>query len=150
MDLAPQLKPEEQRYNIKCKVIAKEVTYADEQSTGTVNVTEKLVFLVPQASTQRDLFFSTWLMDTIEQPSEVVCVCGHPVYSTFRAALWRRTQFVGEIHLFVMSKGTEEILKELDGQFITIEVLGQQEDTLADNQRDWDLPYNKNKSNIDN
>lgn len=144
VDFGPKVKPEEMRYALKAKVVAKEVTYFDEQSTGTVQVTEKLVFLVPEQSTQRDLFFSAWLPDSPEKPVEVVCQGGHPVYTPFRAALWRRSQHVGEIHLFVMSKGAEEVLKEINGQSFAFEVLGQQEDNLADNQRDWELPYNKN------
>ena len=145
LDLQPQhQKKEQQRYQLKCKVVVKEVTYQDEQSTGTTNVSESLVFLTIEPSTQRDLFYSVWLPDTVETPTELVCQAGHPVYSTFRCALWRRSQFVGDIHLFVMSKGTEEVLKEMTDKYIVIEVLGEQEDQLADTQRDWNLPYNKN------
>lgn len=138
-------KPTERRYRFSCKVIAKDVTYTDEQSTGTFQVTEKLVFLLPQQSTQRDLFFSAWLPDTDEQPTEVGCEMGAPLYSTFRCALWRRTQFVGDIHLFVMSKGAEESLKPLNGKTVEIEVLGEQDDVLLDQMRDFELAYNKNK-----
>lgn len=145
MNLNPAPQPTERRYRFKCKVIAKDVTYTDEQSTGTFQVTEKLVFLLPEQSTQRDLFYSAWLPDTDEEPAEVGCEMGHPLYSTFRCALWRRTQFVGDIHLFVMSKGAEESLKPLNGKFIELEVLGEQEDTLLDQQRDFELAYNKNK-----
>jgi len=145
IDLVPnEKKIEEHRYQLKAKVIVKDVTYTDEQSTGTSQVTDKLVFLIPEDSTQRDLFYTAWLPDDPDSPQEVVCQAGHPVYSTFRAALWRRTQHVGDIHLFVMSKGTEEVLKTMNGLSLVFEVLGQQEDNLADNQRDWKLPYNKN------
>ncbi|MEO5348863.1 MAG: hypothetical protein H7836_04380 [Magnetococcus sp. YQC-3] len=146
MELAPHLKPEEMRYHLKAKVIAKDVTYQDEQSTGTTNVTEKLVFLLIEPGTQRDLFYACWLPDTNDTPSEIVCMSGHPLNTSFRAALWRRSQFVGDTHLFVMSKGAEEVLKEMNGRSISFDVLGQQEDSVADTQRDWDLPYNKNRA----
>jgi hypothetical protein len=145
MDFNTVKKPTERTYTFTCEVVAKDVTYADEQSTGITMVTEKLVFLLPEQSTQRDLFYNAWLPDTDQQPQEVGCETGHPVYSTFRAALWRRSQFVGDIHLFVMSKGAEESLKALHGRRIEITVLSEGEDTRMDTQRDWELPYNKNK-----
>jgi hypothetical protein len=145
MDFSTVKKPTERSYTFNCHVVVKEVTYSDEQSTGTKLVTEKLVFLMPEQSTQRDLFYSAWLPDTDATPQEVGCEMGHPVFSTFRAALWRRSQFVGDIHLFVMSKGAEELLKPLEGRRLEVTVLGEQEDTRLDEQRDWELPYNKNK-----
>lgn len=145
MEFNKALKPTERRYRFKAKVIAKDVTYTDEQSTGTFQVTEKLVFLLPEQSTQRDLFYSAWLPDTDHEPIEVGCEIGHPVYSCFRAALWRRTQFVGDIHLFVMSKGAEELLKPMNGKSVEIEIMGEQEDQQLDGMRDFELAYNKNK-----
>jgi hypothetical protein len=145
MEFSKIVKPTERRYTFNVKVLAKDVTYSDEQSTGTTQVTERLVFLVPQQSTHRDLFYSAWLPDTDSEPVEVGCEMGHPVYSNFRAALWRRTQFVGDIHLFVMSKGAEELLKPLDGRTVEVTTLGELEDQQLDQMRDYELPYNKNK-----
>lgn len=138
--------PTERRYTFTCRVVAKDVTYEDEQSKGRETVTEKLVFLLPDQSTQRDLFYNAWLPETADEPVEIVCETGHPVYGMFRSALWRRSQFVGDIHLFVMSKGAEETLKALDGRRIEITVYGEHEDQMIDGaHRDWELPYNKNK-----
>lgn len=147
MEFSKAQKPAERRYTFACKVVAKEVTYLDEQSTGNQLVNEELVFLIPEQSTQRDLFYAAWLPDTDAEPSEIVCEAGHPVYGAFRSALWRRSQFVGDIHLFVMSKGAEESFKEINGKRIEITVYGEQEDQAIDgSHRDWELPYNKNKN----
>jgi hypothetical protein len=146
MELSKTPRPEERRYIVTCRVLVKEVSYEDEQSTGTTTVTESLVFLLPEQSTQRDLFYNAWLPDTADTPVEIVCEAGHPVYGMFRAALWRRSQFTGDIHLFVMSKGAEEELKQINGKRIELTVYGEQEDQAIDGaHRDWELPYNKNK-----
>jgi hypothetical protein len=72
---------------------------------------------------------------------------GHPVFSAFRAALYRKSTFHPELpdnHIFVMSKGAEEILKRLDGQMVMCEILGEQEEYLLDGMIDHDLSLNKN------
>lgn len=135
----------ERRYYLTCKVVVKECSYEDEQSTGTTLVAEQLVFLIPTVSTERDLFYNAWLPDDPNEPQELGITMGHPLYSTFRVALWRATEYVREIHLFVMSKGAEEILKKLDEQVVNVEILGEQEDYLLDGQIDHDLSLNKNK-----
>jgi hypothetical protein len=141
----PKQKACERRYNLKCKVIAKDCSYEDEQSTGNSQVTEKLVFLLPQDNQERTLFYNAWLPEDAESHVELGVTMGHPLYSTFRSALWRATPFVREIHLFVMTKGAEEILKKLDGQLVDVEILGEQEDYLLDGQVDYELTLNKNK-----
>lgn len=141
--------PQQHEYTFKCRVVAKEVTYEDEQSTGVTQVTEKLVFLIPDQSTERDKFYFAWLPDTDLEPAEIVCEIGHPVFSIFRAALWRRTQHVNDFHIFVMTKGVEEILKALHDKSIVLKVLSSADDHKADTQRDWKLPYNKNKTERD-
>ena len=42
--------PQQIRYFIKCKVVIKEITYDDEQSTGTQRVSDYLAFLIPEES----------------------------------------------------------------------------------------------------
>lgn len=139
MELSNQLKPTERTYQLKCKVVAKNVSYEDEQSTGVQMVSEVFTFLIPEPSTQRDLFYSAWLPETTKECIEVVCQAGYPIYSPFRCALWRRTQHVGEIHLFVMTKAVEEELKLMNGENLVIEVLGEQQDNLADHQKDYEI-----------
>lgn len=143
----PIQKAQQERYHLTCKVLVKECSYEDEQSTGTKLVTEKLVFLLPQDSDQRTRFYNTWLPD-YEEYQEIGIEMGHPLYSAFRAALYRQGQFLPEIHIFVMSKGAEEMLKKLDGQLVNVEILGEQEEALLDGMLDHDIVLNKNAGKV--
>ena len=135
--------PTEQHYHLKCKVIVKMVTYMDEQSKGTTQVSEELVFLIPQESDERTKFLMAWLPDTDDQHQEIGVELGAPLFAVARAALWRRTEHVNEYHLFMMTKSAEEFLKPLKNRVIDVEVLSEKEDHVLDGQRDHDLPYKK-------
>jgi hypothetical protein len=142
----PVQKAMQTRYFLRCKVFVRDCTYEDQQSTGNVNISERLVFLCPEEGDQRTLFYKAWLPD-IDGHQEIGCEMGHPVYSAFRAALYRKSSFHEELpdnHIFVMSKGAEEILKRLDGQIVNVEVLGEQEEALLDGMLDHELILNKN------
>jgi len=142
----PYQKAMQVRYFIRCKVLIRNCSYMDEQSKGNQLVSEELVFLVPQESDERTRFFKAWLPD-FEEYQEIGCEMGHPLYSAFRAALYRKSTFHNDIpdnHIFVMSKGAEEILKKLDEQIVNVEILGEQEETLLDGMLDHELNYNKN------
>jgi len=142
----PIQKAMQTRYFLRCKVYARECTYEDQQSKGNQQISEKLVFLSPEEGDQRTLFYKAWLPD-VEGFQEIGCEMGHPLYSAFRAALYRKSTFHSDLpdnHIFVMSKGAEEILKGLDGQIVNVEVLGEQEEALLDGQIDFDLSQNKN------
>ncbi len=141
----PRQKACERRYNLTCIVLVKECSYEDEQSKGNQVVTEKLVFLLPEDTQERTLFYNAWLPESIDEHQELGGMIGHPVYSSLRLALWRATEYVRDIHLFVMSKGAEEVLKNLDGKKIALEILGEHEDNLLDGQKDFELALNKNK-----
>lgn len=139
----PEKKACQRRYMLRCKVLVKNCSYEDEQSTGTTIVSEELVFLLPQVSTERDKFYIAW-MPSEEAYQELGVEAAHPLFSTFRVSLFPRSNNLNEPHLFVQSKGAEEILKRLDGQMVMVEVLGEDEDSLLDGQLDHDLTLNKN------
>jgi len=132
-------KPTQIRYFLKCKVLEKECTYLDEQSNGTQQVTEKFVFLIPENNDQRTRFLMTWLPDTTLECQELGCEIGHPIHSLFRVALWRSSQFLEGIHMMVLTKGTEELLKPMNGKYVQLEVLGEDEEELLDRQTDFDM-----------
>jgi hypothetical protein len=132
-------KPTQIRYFMKCKVLVKEVSYADEQSTGVQQVTDKFTYLIPEESTQRTKFLMTWLPDTNLDCQELGGEIGHPVYSLFRMALWRESEHLKQIHLMVLTKATEDLLKPLDGKYVQLEVLGEDEDEILDGQDDVDM-----------
>lgn len=148
-ELDKSKKPTQIRYYIKCKVVAKSVTYLDEQSNGVAQVTDTLVALIPDESSQKAKFFITWLPDTDLEAQELGCEIANPIYTVFRAALWRRTQHFKDYHLLVMTKSTEELLKPYHGKFINVEILGEDEEQTLDEQRDYDLPYQKKFDVVD-
>lgn len=139
----------ELHYHLKCKVVVKEVTYEDHQSKGVSMVTDTLVHLVPVESTQRDLFLMAWLPDTQDQTFEIGLKCAFPIYGVFRGCIKRANKVIDRPHIFVMSRGAEEELKALQRAHpsqvveIDIEVLGEHEDDLLDNARDYELPNKK-------
>jgi hypothetical protein len=142
----PYQKAMQVRYHLRCKVIVKDCTYEDQQSKGNQLIAERLVFLYPEESDERTRFYMAWLPDA-ESYQEIGCEMGHPVFSAFRAALYRKSTFHTDLqdnHIFVMSKGAEEILKRLDGQMVNVEILGEQEEFLLDGMLDHDLTLNKN------
>jgi hypothetical protein len=146
------MQPTESRYNLKCKVLVKEVSYLDEQSKGASRISEKFVYLIPQESTQRDLFFAAWLPDTREEKYELGFTCGHPVSGFARGCIRRRNAEIGDHHIFVMSKGAEEDIKDwiqhVGGPaMLNIEVLGEQEEELMDMIKDYSL---RDKKEFDN
>lgn len=75
----------------------------------------KAVVLIPRDSDATNMFFSAWLPDVVEEHSEVVLQIGRPVYGPCRVAVLRRGKYHDRPHLFVMSKGVEEILENQDG-----------------------------------
>lgn len=143
----PKQKSCQTRYHLLCKVVVKDCTYEDQQSTGNSIISEKLVFLIPEYNDQATRFFNAWMPETLEGYQEIGCEMGHPLYSAFRAALYRVSTFnssLRENHIFVMSKGAEEILKRLDNQMVNVEILGEQEEALLDGMIDHELTLNKN------
>lgn len=147
------VQPTELRYHLKCKVLVKEVTYQDHQSKGVTNITEKLVYLIPQESSQRDLFFAAWLPDTREEHFEIGFLAGFPLNGFARGCIKRRNNTIDEHHIFVMSKGAEEDIKDWVSQstskdfYLNVEVLGENEEYLLDMTKDFDLA---NKKEFDN
>jgi hypothetical protein len=121
------IEPTERRYNLSAKVTVKHVTYRDEQSKGISNAEADIVCLIPQESTERDLFFGAWLPDTLDGSHELGIMMGHPVGGTFRAAIRHGNEWCREKHLFVMTKWVEDILKSVPGQITHFHVLGEQE-----------------------
>jgi hypothetical protein len=143
--------PTELRYNLKCKILIKEVTYQDHQSKGVTNVTETLVYLIPQESTQRDLFYAAWLPDTREERFEIGFTVGHPINGFVRGCIKRRNETIKDHHIFIMSKGAEEDLKDYfcgkEHAYLNIEVLGEHEEELLDLAKNYALSNKKEFGN---
>ncbi len=145
----PAEKALEETYHLKCKVLVKDISYRDYQSQGEgAMLTEEMVFLLPQESTQRDLFFNAWLPELEQNPvtkefesghSEVACQSGHPIYGYFKCSVHRADERVREPYMFVMSKSSEEELKLLRGKDILVTVLPDSQEGKADYAKDYEL-----------
>jgi hypothetical protein len=144
------------RYELKCKVLIRERSYQDEQSQGVTQVTEKMAYLIPCESSERDRFLSAWLPDTDEEHFEVGLLIGHPVHGPARATVHRKSREVPEHHLFIMSRGVEEELKKfsesgwkalraIQKKTVHLTVLSENEELIIDQAQDFALAANKNK-----
>lgn len=143
-------------YILKCEVCVRDVTYDDEQSTGNLGqVTEKMVFLKPEAGSERDRFYDAWLPSgEFIRPDgskigvagyEVAIQCGHPINGYFRGAVRVRDRFFEDHHIFVMTMSAEKELLNMNGRHIIITVLGKDDEMLADKSKSFDLAGNINK-----
>jgi hypothetical protein len=139
--------PTEETYHLKCRVVIKDVSYEDQQSKGNTQATAKMVFLVPESSTQKDLFLAAWLPETVEEWHEVALMIGAPINGPCRAAVMRKNARMDEHHIFMMSVGAgEDLIQEIEGQkkrwtwlnkrAISVTVLPEAEDQLLDLARD--------------
>lgn len=142
-------------YHLKCKVCVRDTTYDDIQSQGSLGlVTEKMVYLRPEPGTETAKFFDAWLptgkittangKEIGTNSHEVGVKCGHPINGYFRCAVKRRDKDFEDHHLFVMTVSAENDLKMMDGKFVNITVLSQDDENLADRAKGHELAINKN------
>jgi len=131
-------------YYLTCKVKILPVTYEDYQSKGNMGqVTEDMVFLIPQESDQRSLFYNAWLPETLEENFEIGISMGHPIFGVFRATVRRFHPSLREPHIFVMTRSAEEIFKYIKDKTIKVDVLPQDDELMLDAQADFELNLKK-------
>lgn len=126
--------PDERTFQLKCKVVVKEISVVDDDR----KFTRRVVLLVPEDNDQRSMFLATWLPDTAEQHYELVGFVKSPIDSPARLSVHRRNQRHDNHHLFMMSKGVEEIILEnrLEGKFLDVTILPASMDEAADDMKD--------------
>ncbi len=123
------VKPTDRRYNLTCEIHLREVTFLHQDKTGERKDTQEMIFLVPREGTQRDLFLAAWLPEesceygqkedgSYERPEvrrhyhEIGALGGSPISAPFRCAVFRKDKrFNDAHHIFVMSRGAEDALK---------------------------------------
>jgi hypothetical protein len=130
-------------FHLRVKVVVKFIEYQDTQSKGTSNAQADMVFLVPQESAQRDIFFAKYLPDISGEAVELPSIIPYPVSGLARVALMRRDRRCDEHYLFVMSRGAEEDLKECRDRVIDLQILSENDDNVLDFQKDYVLPDQK-------
>lgn len=142
-------------YVIKCQVNVVETAYDDIQSQGSLGtVSEKMVYLKPEPSSECDRFFDAWLPDGVfirpdgskigKEHHEVAVQCGHPINGYFRCAVKRKDKDFPHHHLFVMTMSAEKDLLEMHNRTIILTVLPEDEEHLAEKAKPTELAVNKN------
>lgn len=122
-----------ERFTLRCKVLAKEMSYLDKQSAGKKwNEQAKVVLLQPEVNTECSRFFDDRLPTLDEEYTEVGMLIGGPVFGFVRGALQRGSKLCSRPHIFVMSKRAENVLKYLDGREIEVIILSEEEEANYD------------------
>jgi hypothetical protein len=144
--------PTQRQFHFRCKLVVKDVTYQDSQLTDTTLKTEKMAFLIPQASSESDRFYDAWLPSSNEEEVEITCRCS-AFRGYFRCMVRRADERMREPHLFVMSKGAEEEFKKISlkkifftTQKIDLTVMSEDDEELSCGTEavNYDLPVNRN------
>ena len=143
------------RFYLTVKVLKKKLSYRDHQSRGKEwNDTAETIILVPDQSTESDLFFNAWLPEKLTEKeklathgpkeySEVVLEMGNPICGYFRGALCYGNKLIDRPHIFVMTKMAEEKLKSAVGKRIRATVIAEQEEEVlyGDLKAETHSPY---------
>lgn len=118
-----------ERFTLRCRVIAKDMSFRDKQSAGKEwNEKARVVLLKPDVNTECSRFFDERLPILDEEYTEVGMLIGGPVFGFVRGALRRGTKICDRPHIFVMSKRAENVLKYLDGREIEVVILSEDEE----------------------
>lgn len=136
-------KATERRYFLTCKVAIVRFSYQDGQTTDERQQEDEIALLVPEQSSQTDKFLDTWLPADREGHFELAGFIDEPVGSPVRLSIHRKgTHNCDKHHLFVMSPGVEQDLKELRGRLkfwqqnkVKVTIYGEDEEHLADGAR---------------
>ena len=136
------------RFYLTVKVISKRITFEDLQSRGKrSNQEANIIMLVPEDSTEADLFLNAWLPDQYSEEqlkethgvkdwSEVVFECGRPVFGFFRGALRRADKLSTRPYIFVMTKSAEEALELFVGKKIQLTAIGEGEEGRQEGRKE--------------
>ena len=116
----PRIDPMEKTYHLTAKV--KVVRMTGKQGEKDTGGSFDVVVLVPEQNDETTRFFSAWLADTEKDNFECLGTMGHPIYGSMRLSVSRGNKTHHEAHLFVMSKGVEDILVHKDGEKIQVNI----------------------------
>ena len=120
LEFHPSIDPMERIYHLTTKIKVIE-TYGKQGQKDTGS-SFKIAVLIPEQNDETTRFFAAWLPDTETEHFECLGKLGYPVYGSGRFAVCRGNKNYHEPHLFVMSKGIEDIFIKKDGEKVMIEV----------------------------
>lgn len=129
---------EDFEYNLKCRIVVFNKAFKEKADHGQQHQ-DYMVALVPRNDFgQYVTFLNAWLPAKRgdEHYNEVIMQMGSPVFAPCRGAVMRDNENVRDHHIFVMSTGVEEMLKQMYKRNpraeVQITVLPQESEELAD------------------
>jgi len=123
----PHIDPTQREYNLTCRV--KVIRSYGQQGIKSGNTEYKAVVLIPEDNDQTTRFYMAWLPEDNDHKVECLAEFFRPIYGAGRLSVHRANWNYAEgPHLFVMSKGIEDILMLKDGERIMIKTLAGNED----------------------
>lgn len=113
----------------------------DSKKGGKITYTSRMVYFVPDVSTQSTYFFDAWLpataykddAETILNHHEVAVMFPEPLFRPLRMGVCRRNRNFSEAHHLVLmsSEASEDIIAQLDGKRVELKVLPDTEGEAA-------------------
>ena len=136
-------------FHLTCRLEVKKRSFIDEQSDGKkINREDSFVFLVPIVSTEQFKFLAAWLPDTTEEHTEIAMSLGYPFACHARGAVMRANKDCKEHHIFLMSYGVAQLIREqktFHNKEISVVVFPDSDDDKADLTFEASLPFEKKK-----
>ncbi len=142
------------RFYLTVKIFKKKMSFEHTQSRGKKSLdTAETIVLVPEQTTESDLFFNAWLPAKLtdeelklthgKKPySEIVFEAGMPINGYFRGALCHSNHLIDRPHIFVMTHRAEFLLSSLEGKKIQLTTLAEgEEDHLYELKHETRSPY---------
>lgn len=152
----------ERQYELKCLVKVVDVSFI-EVADGKQHETKSVLLIPDKDATETWMFFTAWLpevskvcldcgVDNVKigtthchncqstnlllEWNECPTYISSPVESPARCAVLRKNSVCNHNHLFVMSAGVEDELRQLDGKTVYVRVFPGSEDHICDQASD--------------
>lgn len=121
-------------YGLNVRIVTRELPLLDDSKKGgKIAYTSRMIYLVPEVSTQSTFFFDAWLPtlayredfpDMISH-NEIAVMIGCPLYRAVRCGVCRKNKNYPEAHHIVLisSEAVEDVLASMEGQIIEVKVL---------------------------
>lgn len=130
----------EREYNLKCKLKFFRKTVHDPHTNKGQPYERKMCLLIPQESDERVRFLVAWLPEVESEYFELGAYIGSPVDSPCRLSVHRPNEKSDKPHLFVMTKGVEDILiKFKEDSILNVKTLPASNDSEIDFAPDTNL-----------
>lgn len=121
----------QKEYNLKCLVLVKHMSAQQGLTPGAAEF--NAVILVPEINDEAIRFLNAWCPEVENEHFEFAAFLKAPINLPTRLSIHLPDRLYSKSpYLFVMSKGIEEILVNLNGRIINIQTLKASADSEAD------------------